>query len=140
MDVTKLPFNDLIGLKISNRSGYFLMLDNRPAYRNHLDTVHASAQFALAEATSGYFLLNEFSEEMPDLVPVVRKVEVKYKKPASSAVFSKAQLQETEKHEILNTLQQNGRTTLKVEVALFDETDTCIMQSVYEWFVTKVKE
>jgi len=60
IDVTKLPFNYFIGLKISNKSGYLLMLDNRAEYRNHLDTVHASALFALAEATSGHFLLNEF--------------------------------------------------------------------------------
>jgi len=28
IDVTKLPFNHFIGLKISNKSGYPLMLDN----------------------------------------------------------------------------------------------------------------
>ena len=57
MDITKIPFNQFIGLKISDKSGYLLMLDNRPEYRNHLDTVHASAMFALAEATSGYFFI-----------------------------------------------------------------------------------
>ena len=61
MDVTKLPFNEFIGLKFSEKSEYLLMLENRNEYRNHLNTVHASALFALAEATSGYFLLNEFS-------------------------------------------------------------------------------
>jgi acyl-coenzyme A thioesterase PaaI-like protein len=136
MDITKLPFNKFIGLKVSVKSGYILMLDNRPEYRNHLHTVHASAQFALAEATSGYFLLNEFSE-LTDIVPVVRKVETKYRKPVTSAVFSKAQFQETEKDEVLNVLMQKGRTTLKVEVSLFDETDALVMQSVFEWFVAK---
>jgi len=136
MDVTKIPFNQFIGLKLSDKSGYLLMLDNRPEYRNHLDTVHASAQFTLAEASSGYFLLNEFSE-LTDIVPVVRKVEVKYRKPAAGVLFSKAQFQKTEKEEVLNTLNQKGRTTLKVEVSLFDETDVLVMQSVFEWFVTK---
>ena len=34
MDVTKLPFNHFIGLKISNKREYLLMLDNRTEYRN----------------------------------------------------------------------------------------------------------
>ena len=136
MDITKLPFNQFIGLQKSVKSGYLLMLDNRTEYRNHLETVHASAQFALAEATGGYFLLNEFSE-LTDIVPVVRKVETKYRKPATGVVFSKAQFQETEKDEVLDTLNQKGRTTLKVEVSLYDEKEVQVMQSVFEWFVTK---
>jgi len=138
MDVTKLPFNHFIGLKLSDRKEYLLMLDKRSEYRNHLDTVHASAQFALAEATSGYFLLNEFSE-LTEIVPVVRKVEIKYKKPATGCVFSKAKFQETEKNEIFEALNQRGRALIKVEVSLFDETDALIMQSIFEWFVAKLQ-
>jgi hypothetical protein len=114
------------------------MLDNYTEYRNHLDTVHASAQFALAEATSGHFLLNEFSE-LTDIVPVVRKVEIKYKKPATGCVYSKAKFFETEKDEVLAALGQRGRAILKVEVMLFDETAVLIMQSIFEWFVTKLE-
>jgi acyl-coenzyme A thioesterase PaaI-like protein len=136
MDVTKLPFNHFIGLKLSDKNGYLLMLENCPEYRNHLDTVHASALFALAEASSGHFLINEFSE-ITDIVPVVRKVETKYKKPASSCVFSKAKFQDVEKNEVLSMLKQKGRTLLKVEVSLFDDADVLIMQSTFEWFVTK---
>jgi len=137
MDVTKLPFNNFIGLKISNKDNFLLMLENRPEYRNHLDTVHASAMFSLAEASSGYFLLNEFSEQT-NIVPVVRKVETKYRKPATSKVFSKAKFIEIEKNEALEMLNQKGRTTLKVEVLLFDEADVQVMQSVFEWFATKL--
>ena len=136
MDVTKIPFNHFIGLKISNKDEYFLMLDNRHEYSNHVDTVHASALFALAEATSGHFLLNEFSE-LTDIIPLVRKVETKYKKPATGIIFSKAKFQETQKEEVLDMLNQRGRTTLKVEVSLFDETNVIVMQSIFEWFVAK---
>jgi len=137
MDVTNLPFNRFIGLKLSDKSGYLLMLNNSPEYRNHLDTVHASAQFALAEATSGYFLLNELSE-LTEVISVVRRVETKYKKPATGTVFSKAKFQEIGKNEIMEALSQKGRTLLKVEVSLFDETDVPVMQSVFEWFITKI--
>jgi acyl-coenzyme A thioesterase PaaI-like protein len=137
MDVTKLPFNHFIGLKISDKKEYFLMLDNRPEYRNHLNTVHASALFSLAEATGGYFLSKEFSE-LTDIVPVVRKVELKYKKPATGLVFSTAKFQESERNKVLEELRQRGRAVLKVEASLFDDTDTLVMQSVFEWFITKL--
>jgi len=137
MDVLQLPFNNFIGLKKSNKSKFLLMLEDRPEYRNHLNTVHASALFALAEASSGLFLLGEFSE-LTDIVPVVRKVESKYRKPATGSVFSKAKFQELEKNEILNMLNQKGRVLLAVEVSLFDEGDVQIMQSIFEWFIAKI--
>ena len=136
MDVTQLPFNNFIGLKMSNKSGYLLMLDNRTEYRNHLDTVHASAQYALAEATSGHFLLNEFSE-LTGIIPVVRKAETKYRKPTAGIVFSKAKFLETDKNQVLEAFSQRGKILLKVEVSLFDENELLIMQSVFEWFVAK---
>ena len=72
MDVIKIPFNEFIGLQLSDRHGFLLMLGERPEYLNHLGTVHASVMFALAEPTSGLFL----SKELPgidNVVPVVRK-------------------------------------------------------------------
>ena len=137
MDVIKLPFNEFVGLKYSENPEYFLMLDNKPEYRNHLDTVHASAMFSLAEATSGYFLLGQLGE-LSDIVPVVRRVEVKYKKPSTGKVFSKAKFVDMEKPEILELLNQKGRTLINVEISLFDEENILVMQSVFEWFITKI--
>ena len=50
MDVTKIPFNALIGLAHSDEPKYLLMLPVDEKYTNHLGTVHAGALFALAEA------------------------------------------------------------------------------------------
>ena len=137
MDVTKLPFNRFIGLKISDKAGFLLMLEARSEYRNHLNTVHASALFSLAEASSGHFLLREFSG-LTEIVPVVRKVETRYRKPATGVVFSKAKFLETERNEVFEALRTRGRALLKVEVSLFDEHEVPIMHSVFEWFVTKL--
>ena len=112
------------------------MLDNKSEYRNHLDTVHASAMFALAEATSGHYLLGQF-DELPNIIPVVRKVEVKYRKPAFGIVYSAAKFRDTDKINIIDPIHQKGRVLLSVEVSLFDKEEVLIMQSVFEWFVTK---
>jgi acyl-coenzyme A thioesterase PaaI-like protein len=52
IDITKVPFNQLLGISLSNQDTDFLLqLDNRKEYTNHLDTVHAAALFALAEGS-----------------------------------------------------------------------------------------
>ena len=89
MNVLKLPFNEYIGLAESTDSEYMLMLQNDEKYLNHLNTVHASALFALAEATSGLLLLADF-KDLTDIMPVVRQVETKLNKPAQGQVFSTA--------------------------------------------------
>ena len=136
MDVTKLPFNEFIGLKYSDNPRFLLMLDNRSEYLNHLSTVHASALFALAEATSGHFLLEQFAE-ISDIIPVVRKVEIKYRKPVTGVVYSNAKFLNIEKQEFIETLNNKGRALLSVEISLFNTIDELVMQSVFEWFISK---
>ena len=138
MNVFDLPFNKFIGLKKSSESDYLLMLQEKGEYLNHLETVHASALFALAEATSGFFLLNEF-QNLSNLLPVVRKVETKYKKPAQGNVFSKASFLGTDSVTITEELNNKQRVLITVRVLLFDSEKNNVMQSDFEWFVTKNK-
>lgn len=135
MDVTQLPFNKLIGIRHSADPEYLLMLDDNQDYHNHLGTVHASAEFALAEATSGHFLFHEFGE-FERIIPVVRKSEIRFRKPAKGQVFSKAHLAPTTiKEEVEQMLADRRRVSLPVEVSLFDETYTVIMKAVFEWVI-----
>jgi hypothetical protein len=60
VSVTELPFNSLLGIQIATDSAHLLELPAGGQYLNHLGTVHASAQLALAEASSGEFLLRHF--------------------------------------------------------------------------------
>nr|WP_294483197.1 DUF4442 domain-containing protein [uncultured Bacteroides sp.] len=136
MDVIKLPFNQFIGLEYSDNPLYLLMLGDKPEYCNHLGTLHASAQFALAEATSGHYLLEQFTE-ISGIIPVVRKVNVKYRKPTVGIIYSAAKLLDTEKAAFIETLNLKGRGLLHVEVCLFNTEGTLIMQAVFEWFISK---
>ena len=136
MNVFELPFNKFIGLEKSSDSDYLLMLNEKDEYLNHLSTVHASALFALAEATSGFFLLGEF-QEVKDILPVVRKVETKYKKPALGKIFSKADFVDTDKAKILEELNIKQRALITVRVSLYNSEKVNIMQSDFEWFIAK---
>ena len=71
--VTELPFNNLLRIHPASDAAHLLQLPSGDEYLNHLGTVHAAAQLALAEASSGEFLLRHFGSA-ENLVPVVRRV------------------------------------------------------------------
>jgi len=66
MNVAAIPFNRFLGLRAD---GVSLTLPADPNYQNHLGTVHAGAQFALAEAASGQWLLNRLAPRRPPIQP-----------------------------------------------------------------------
>ncbi len=136
MNVFELPFNRFIGLEPSTDSEYLLMVSDRQEYLNHLNTVHASTQFALAEATSGFFLQNEF-QGLTGILPVVRRVETKYKRPAQGCIYSKAEFLNTNQQAILNELNAKQRVLVTVRVMLYDAEHNNVMQSDFEWYIAR---
>ncbi len=136
MDVTAIPFNKLIGLDVSGDERYLLMLPESEQFLNHVGTVHASALFALAEATSGVRIMSELGDR-DDLGAVVRKVETKYRNPAQGAVWSKAALVE-DKASVLAEIDERGRGFAHVAVDLFDGAAKSVARFEFEWFVTKI--
>ncbi|MBL7935750.1 MAG: YiiD C-terminal domain-containing protein [Bacteroidia bacterium] len=136
MDITKVPFNEFIGIKLSKNQNYLLQLDAKPEYTNHLGTVHAAALFTLAEGSAAQFLLQSFPVNIIDnVIPVVRKVEVSYKKPANGIIVSQAQLKNNSIEEITELLITRRKVLLTTSVNLFDESQTLIFSANFEWFV-----
>lgn len=136
MDITKVPFNEFIGIKLSKNQNYLLQLDAKPEYTNHLGTVHAAALFTLAEGSAAQFLLQSFPVNIIDnVIPVVRKVDVSYKKPAKGIIVSQAQLKNSSIEEITELLITRRKVLLTTSVNLFDESQTLIFLANFEWFV-----
>jgi acyl-coenzyme A thioesterase PaaI-like protein len=82
------PFNRHIGIQKSSTSESLLELPAGGQFLNHVGTVHAGEQLALAEACSGEFLLKGLASES-GIVPMVRRVETKFKKPATGRVTAR---------------------------------------------------
>ncbi|MBN2347727.1 MAG: YiiD C-terminal domain-containing protein [Bacteroidales bacterium] len=136
MNVLEIPFNKYLGLKKSvNNDGFILKLEERKELLNHLGTLHAGSLFALAEATSGEFLLNQFCDYNLDIIPLVRKVEIKYSKPGNGTIFSKANFVNSKTDEIINELNTRRRVIINVNVDIFDSSSEKIMTSIFDWFV-----
>jgi hypothetical protein len=81
-------------------------------------------------------LIINFPEFGSGLIPVVRQVEIKYKKPAYGQINSTAMLIENTIDEIKEQLITKKRALIKLKIELFDTNKTNVMTGDFEWFVT----
>lgn len=136
IDITKVPFNKMLGISLASDASYLLQLDAKEEYTNHLGTVHAAALFALAEGSGAQLLLTVFPEEIIDnVIPVLRKVEVGYKKPATGVIVSTAYLRDTTIEVVAEQLRTKKRVTINTPVDLFDASNVKVFSANFEWFV-----
>jgi acyl-coenzyme A thioesterase PaaI-like protein len=140
IDVTQIPFNKFIEISLSDADDRALALKFKDNMKNHLGTFHASAQFALAEACSGLSLLKNFPHLAGSSVPVLRRSELKFKKPAQSDILANARITSEEKKIFELQLEKKGRAIIAVPVEITDKTGAVTMTGNYEWFVQTIRD
>jgi acyl-coenzyme A thioesterase PaaI-like protein len=137
MGVTALPFNRFLGLEpAAPESGFLVSLPGSPHYTNHLGTVHAGALLAVAEAGSGELLLRHFGD-VSGYVPVVRRLEAKFRKPAASRISARASVAAGGFDRLNKDLEQKGRAQISVDVEVVDEHGVVVLEAVVEWFIVR---
>ena len=140
MDITEVPFNRFVGItRPDDESGFLLQLGDSTDYENHLGTVHASAQLALAEATSGEHLMQRFPEFGNSVFAVVRRMEAKFRNPLKGKVMSRASIPKEETDKLTELLQTKGRGMIGVEVEVVGADGVVGLIATVEWFVQKQK-
>jgi acyl-coenzyme A thioesterase PaaI-like protein len=135
--VTDLPFNNFLGIEAAADATQLLRLPSGRHYLNHLGTVHASALLALAEASSGEFLLQHFGFSA-GIVPVVRRIEAKFRKPANGEVTSKASAAPATLTQFEADLAAKGRALVSIAVELHDESGTHALSATVEWYIKRL--
>lgn len=137
MDVTQLPFNCLIGLESAAAdSGFLVSLPGGPRYTNHLGTVHASALLAVAEAGTGAFLLHRLGCAV-GVVPVVRRLEAKFRRPATGRVSARVAVADEVLARWASDLGSRGRVSAAVPVEVVDAAGTVVLSATVEWFMAR---
>lgn len=135
INVHTIPLSQFFGFENAEKEGYIFKMEAKKECFNHLGIMHAAALFSLAEGTSGQYLLDEFKDFDLDIIPVVRKAEVKYSKPGNETVYSKAKFLDCNVTELHQELTSRKRVNMKVQVNLFTVKGEKIMSSVFDWFV-----
>ena len=138
MDVTELPFNQFVGIKkcAANSDGIF-ELSADPKYLNHVGTVHASALFGLAEASSGQFISDHLEVSEERIVPILRRAEIKYRKPAEGYLYTKGVYKEEVWKLFHESFEKKGRALLSFQIDVLNDEDVVVAYAIYEWFVTE---
>jgi len=137
MDVTQIPFAKHIG--IEKKEEGTLKLELIPTVQNHIQTIHASAQYALAETQTGLFLQLEFPELEGKVVGLLRGSSVKYKNPASSTLTAHALLEDESREKFLVGIHKKSRASITVMVELRDENGTITMIGEFNWLVQRIE-
>ncbi len=137
MDITEIPFNKYLEIQ-SAENGDGLELVFKEQMKNHIGTFHASGQVALAEACSGLVLQRTFPEMEGAVVPVLRKVETKFKKPVDGNIRATGSIKAESKEKFLALLEKKGRSTIDVSVEVMGMDGTLAMTGRFEWFVQKM--
>ena len=136
MKVLDLPYSKKIGIKQSKVTDYMLQLDYNEYILNHIQTVHASASYSLAETTSGYFLQVNFTEIAAQTIPILRSSCVKYKRGGEGIIYSNAKLVGTNVKELQTLLVAKRKAIFTIQVKLYNEQKELVMTGDFEWFVS----
>ena len=136
MEVTNIPFAKHIG--IERKEEGTLKLESTEVVQNHIQSIHASAQFALAETQTGLFLQLEFPELEGKAVGLLRGSTVKYKNPARTSIYAVASIEDEIKEKFLTQFMRKGRASIMVKVEVLDVEDVITMQGEFTWFVQNI--
>ncbi|MFA6977689.1 MAG: YiiD C-terminal domain-containing protein [Ignavibacteriaceae bacterium] len=137
MDILKIPFVNKVGLK-KNSDGV-LELAIEPEVQNHLQSIHAGAQFTLAETASGELLQTLFPELVENVIPVLRDAQIKFKCPAQKTITAHPSIPEEKSIVFKNQLLQKGRALIEVNVEVKDAEGVVTCSGVFNWFIQKIK-
>ena len=107
-----------------------------PQYGNHVGTVHASALLAVAEAGSGEFLLRALGPAI-GFLPVVRRLEAKFRRPAVGWVAARAAVSDEEAGRWATELSSRGRVSATVPIEVVDGDGVVVLSATVEWFIAR---
>lgn len=136
VDVAEVPFSRLLGLRrLPDPLGPKLGLPFRAALTNHLGTLHASAQLALAEAASGQCLQKALPELADRVVAVVRGVDARFRSPATKSIRADARIDSEAVERLRAMLERKGIGRIEVTVEVRDAEDQTTAHARYEWLL-----
>lgn len=136
---TDLAYNQALGIRdAAPEAEHLLELPGAPLVRNHLKTVHAAAQFSLAEAASAECLQRHYGAALGEVFAVVRAVEVKYRKPATGDLLAYGRPDDFTREHLLTEIAARGRSKAVILIDLKDRAGTLTFHGQFEWFISRV--
>ena len=137
MNVIEIPFVDKVGIQI-NTNGE-LELPFYAGVQNHLQTIHASAQFALSETASGEILQRSFPDLAGKVIPVLRESQIKFKRPANRKIVAYPSVTAESLSKFDEQISKKGRALISVEVQVKDVDGIVTCTGTFKWFLQLIE-
>jgi acyl-coenzyme A thioesterase PaaI-like protein len=139
LKATDLAYNRALGIiDAAVGAEHLLELPFAPLVQNHLGTMHAAAQFSLAEAASAECLQRHFGAAVGEVFAVVRGVEIGYRRPATGDLLAFGRPDEATRAYLLAELNTRGRAKAVILIDLKDRSGTLTFHGQFEWFISRV--
>jgi len=113
-------------------------LEFKDDVENHIQSIHASAQFTLAETQSGLHLQKLFPELEGKVIPVLRESSIKYKKPALKKILAFASVIDENIQKFKEQFSKKGRSSIEINVEIKDIDGIITAIATFTWFIQKI--
>ena len=138
MHITDLAINRAMGMQLApHGSDHIVTLPVSALLLNHVGNVHASVQFALAEAGSGELLLQHLGAAQNQVFAVLHTSSVKFRKPAPGELRAAARFLDTDPETVSAELESRGRALVAVLVEVTDPQGVVTMTGQFDWFLQR---
>lgn len=117
---TLVPTLDALGLEVVEaRPGRVAARIPAEPNANHFGVVYAGSLFSVAEMLGGLIARTTFP--LPGFVPVIKRAEIAYHRPATSSVRADASLPEEEHVRVPTEAHERGKADYALTVEVTDE-------------------
>ncbi|QUQ64316.1 YiiD C-terminal domain-containing protein [Kutzneria sp. CA-103260] len=114
-----IPIADRMGVRVVDLCpGHVVGVVGVDGNTNHVGTMYAGVLFTVAEVLGGAIAMVTFDAEK--YVPIVKEVQIKFRRPARSTVRATASLSEAEIAETLATAEEHGKADFDLYAELVD--------------------
>ena len=135
MKILNLPINQFVKI---TRDDNNLTLKLTPQIQNHVGTIHAGAQFILAESASGVYLSELFPDLKDRVIPLLRDSNIKYKKPALNTLRAYVEIEPKELKRFKDQFLKKSKASIKVTVKLKDCDANITAIATFSWIILKI--
>lgn len=132
-----IPIVSQMGLKVvSMRKGYVKLLMPLKNNINHVGTMYAGSLFTLGEIMGGAMVVA--SMDTRRFYPLVKDVQIRYRRPATTDITAELSLSEDRLKEIISVLEEKGKSDMPLELELLDAGGEVVAIITGMWQVRKM--
>jgi len=125
---TTIPIMAAMGLKVVEvRRGYAAAEIPAEPNVNHFGTIYAGSLFTVAEMLGGVIGLTSF--DLPGYIPVVKGLDIRFRRVAKTAVRATASLSDAEIARIEEDARANGKSEFVLVAELTDDAGEVVATS-----------